>query len=59
MKKRKLHDAARFIDIKTFFTFLNFFIFQTFVIFKKTLTKQSCKQINKNQFQNNSNEIDL
>jgi len=38
MKKRKLHDAARFIDIKTFFTFLNFFIFQTFV-FKKNVGK--------------------
>ena len=39
----------------TFFTFLTFFLFsKRFLYFKKV-----GKQINKNRFQNNSNEIDL
>jgi len=44
-----------------FFAFLTFFsFFKRFLFLKKNVgTVQSGKQINKNHFQNNSNEVDL
>ena len=42
-----------------FYVFNVFFIFQTFFIFKNVGKVQSGQQINKEHFQNNSNEIDV
>jgi len=50
----------RFFILVAFFCVFNvFFIFQTFFLFKKNVGKvHSGKYIDKNYFQNNSNEID-